>query len=83
MIAVAFFAVWSLVGNILAGIIIFFTEPFKINDQIEILPENIKGKVIAINTFFTLLHDEEHNIINIPNSMIFQKFVKKIKRKKA
>ncbi|MBU1045260.1 MAG: mechanosensitive ion channel family protein [Candidatus Omnitrophica bacterium] len=82
MIAVAFFAVWSLVGNILAGIIIFFTEPFKINDRIEVLPENIKGKVIAINTFFTLIHDEEDNIINIPNSMVFQRFVKRLKRKK-
>ena len=37
MIAVAFFAVWSLIGNILAGVIIYFTTPFKINDNIEIL----------------------------------------------
>ncbi|MFH1061500.1 MAG: mechanosensitive ion channel domain-containing protein [Candidatus Omnitrophota bacterium] len=83
LIAVAFFAVWSLVGNILAGIIIFFTEPFKINDRIEILPDNIKGKVIAINTFFILISDEDENIINIPNSMVFQKFVKRIKKKKV
>ena len=80
MIAVAFFAVWSLVGNILAGIIIFFTSPFKINDTIEILPDNIKGKVLAINTFFTLIKDTEENQINIPNSLFFQKYVKKIKK---
>ncbi len=81
MIAVAFFAVWSLVGNILAGIIIFFTSPFKINDQIEILPDGIKGKVLAINTFFTLLSDSEENLISIPNSLLFQKYVKKIRKK--
>ncbi|MBU4305671.1 MAG: mechanosensitive ion channel family protein [Candidatus Omnitrophica bacterium] len=83
MIAVAFFAVWSLVGNILAGIIIFFTSPFKINDQIEILPDNIKGEVLAINTFFTLIRDAEENLINVPNSLLFQKYVKKIKKKTA
>lgn len=78
MIAVAFFAVWSLVGNILAGIIIFFTSPFKLNDKIEILPDKILGKVLAINTFFTLISDEDENIISIPNSIFFQKYIKKI-----
>lgn len=82
MIAVAFFAVWSLLGNILAGVIIFFTEPFKIDDQIEILPDNLKGKVIAINTFFTLISDQDENVINMPNSMVFQKFIKRIRKKK-
>jgi small-conductance mechanosensitive channel len=80
MIAVAFFAVWSLVGNILAGIILFFTSPFKINDIIEILPDDIKGKVLAVNTFFTLLKDSDDNLINIPNSLFFQKYVKKLKK---
>ena len=79
MIAVAFFAVWSLVGNMLAGVLIFFTSPFKINDLIEIMPEGISGKVIAINTFFTLLVDSEGNHINIPNSLFFQKYIKQIR----
>jgi len=83
MIAVAFFAVWSLIGNILAGIIIFFTSPFKANDEIEILPDNVKGKVLAINTFFTLISDAEENIISIPNSILFQKYIKKIKKRTA
>ena len=80
MIAVAFVAVWSLIANILAGVIIFFTTPFKINDHIEILPDQIKGRVVAINTFFTLISDAEGNLISVPNSLFFQKFIKKIKR---
>lgn len=80
MIAVAFVAVWSLIGNILAGIILYFTTPFKINDTIEVLPDGIKGKVLAINTFYTIIADEEENYINIPNSLFFQKYVKNFRR---
>jgi small-conductance mechanosensitive channel len=81
MVAVAFFAVWSLVGNILAGIILYFTTPFKINDNIEILPDGIKGKVLAINTFYTVLLDEDNSYINVPNSLCFQKYIRNIKKK--
>ncbi|MDD3374417.1 MAG: mechanosensitive ion channel [Candidatus Omnitrophica bacterium] len=81
MVAVAFFAVWSLVGNILAGVIIYFTTPFKINDTIEIMPDGIKGKVLAINTFYSLIIDEEENYINIPNSLFFQKYIRNIRKK--
>lgn len=81
LIAVAFFAVWSLVGNILAGLIIYFTTPFKINDSIEVMPDGIKGKVLAINTFFTVLIGEDDSYINVPNSLFFQKYVRNIKSK--
>lgn len=80
MIAVAFFAVWSLIGNILAGIIIYFTTPFKINDTIEILPDGMKGKVLGINTFFTVLVEEDQSLISIPNSLLFQKYIRKYKK---
>jgi len=79
MIAIAFFAVWSLVGNITAGLIIFFTSPFKVNDTIEVTPDGKKGKVLAINTFYTLLIDDEGNEINVPNSLFFQKFIIKFR----
>jgi len=81
MVAVAFFAVWSLVGNILAGFIIYFTSPFKVNDSIEILPDGVKGKVLAVNTFYSILEDEDDNYINIPNSLFFQKYIRKIRKK--
>lgn len=81
MVAIAFFAVWSLIGNILAGILLYFTTPFKINDTIEICPDNIKGKVLMINMFFTLIVDENGDNISIPNSMCFQKYIKNIKKR--
>lgn len=79
LIAVAFVAVWSLVGNILAGVIIYFTSPFKIEDTIEVMPDDIRGTVLAINTFYTVLLTEEKNYINVPNTLLFQKYIKVIK----
>ena len=79
LIAVAFVAVWSLVGNILAGVIIYFTSPFKVEDCIEIMPDEIRGTVLAINTFYTVLMTEDHNYINVPNTLLFQKYIKVIK----
>lgn len=81
--AIAFFAIWSLVGNILAGFILFFTSPFKIEDIIEVMPDEIRGTVLAINTFYTVLVDEDQNYINIPNSMFFQKYIRVIKAGKS
>ena len=79
--AIAFFAIWSLVGNILAGIILYFTSPFKTNDVIEVMPDGICGTVLAINTFYTILMDEKENYINVPNSLFFQKYIQVKKTK--
>ncbi|HEY5653132.1 MAG TPA: mechanosensitive ion channel domain-containing protein [Pontiella sp.] len=76
VVAIAFFAVWSLVGNLLAGVIIYFTSPFKINDDIEVMPDEIAGSVLAINTFYTVLQDPSGCYINIPNSLFFQKYIR-------
>jgi small-conductance mechanosensitive channel len=79
--AIAFFAIWSLVGNILAGIILYFTSPFKIEDNIEVMPDEICGTVLAINTFYTVLLDQDGGYINIPNALFFQKYIR-VKRDK-
>jgi len=83
LVAIAFFAVWSLVGNILAGVIIYFTAPFKIDDTIEVLPDEICGTVLAVNTFYTVLIDDRKNYINIPNSLFFQKYIKVVRNPPA
>lgn len=78
VVAIAFFAVWSLVGNLLAGIILYFTSPFGMEEEIEIMPDEIRGKVLAINSFYTVLQDGDGNYINIPNALFFQKYIRVI-----
>ena len=80
LVAIGFFAVWSILSNIFAGIVLFFNRPFKIEDTIELLPDGIRGRVKDINGFFVLLEDEDGNTINIPNNLVFQKIMKNLGR---
>ncbi len=76
LIAIGFFAVWSILSNIFAGVILFFFRPFKVDDYIEIIPDGISGKVKDINGFFVILSDNEGNLTHVPNNMFYQKIVK-------
>lgn len=86
LIAIGFIAVWSILSNLLAGVLLFFTGTVKIGDKItiitdKILPiqETISGKVRHISTLFVELQDEESNIIYVPNNLFFQRIIKKSK----
>lgn len=77
IIGVAFFAQWSILSNITAGIIIFFTSPFKIGDKIDILEKDapIEATIEDILTFHTHLRTAEGELIVYPNSLFMQKGV--------
>lgn len=80
LIAVAFFAVWSLLSNIVAGIMIYITKPFVHGDKIILyLPEEYKGKVEKIGAIFTTLKCEDEGLFRIPNNLFFQRIVKKLR----
>jgi small-conductance mechanosensitive channel len=58
IIGVAFFAQWSLLSNITASVILFFSHPIKLNDLISIMEAKdyeLKGKVIKIGILFITL----------------------------
>lgn len=77
VIGVALFAQWSMLSNVTAGIIIFFTTPFRINDYIRILDKDMPfdAHVEDILTFHTILKTKEGEVISYPNSLFFQKGV--------
>jgi Small-conductance mechanosensitive channel len=77
VIGVAFFAQWSILSNIAAGIILFFTTPFHIGDEISILDKDmpIHATIENILTFYTHLRTKEGELIVIPNSLFLQKIV--------
>lgn len=77
IIGVAFFAQWSILTNVTAGIIIFFTSPFKIGDKVHILDKEapIEATIEDILTFHTHLRTNEDELIIYPNSLFLQKGV--------
>ncbi len=81
IIGVAMFAQWSILSNITASIIIFFTFPARVGDKIRVLDadDSIEGIIREISLFQVEIEDSEHNLIIYPNNLLLQKPVIKIK----
>jgi len=77
VIGVALFAQWSILSNITAGFILFFTSSFRIGNYIRILDKEmpIEAKIEDIFTFYTHLRTKEGTLHVFPNSLLFQKAV--------
>lgn len=77
VLGIAFFAQWSFLSNITAGIIIFFNHPIRLGDTIRIVEKDffVEGKVTNITFFFMHLLNEQQEEITIPNSIALQKTI--------
>jgi small-conductance mechanosensitive channel len=79
VIGIAMFAQWSILSNITAGIIIFFSHPVKLDDTISIIDKDylIEGRVSDIGLFFVILKTKEGEQITVPSNVFIQKMIKK------
>ena len=79
VIGVALFATWSILSNITAGVILFFTFPFKIGDRIRILdkdlPEPLECIIEDIRAFHLHLRKADGELVTYPNTLMLQKAV--------
>ena len=80
----AFFAMWSVLSNLLCAVLIFTVGPFRIGDVVELVDTldkpGVKGRVIAINLLFTTLLEVPEAggaLVQVPNSQFFQKSVRR------
>lgn len=78
ILGIAFFAQWSILSNITAGIILYVNYPVKIGDSITVLEKDndITGEIQDIGTFFITLQTPQRELITLPNSIILQKNIK-------
>lgn len=77
LIAIGFFAVWSLLSNIIAGTFLFLSDPFKINDEIELPEAEISGRVLDIRPLFVVLEERSGHTVYVPNNLLFQKIFRR------
>ena len=75
VVGVASFAQWSILSNITAGIVLFFSYPFKIGDKIRIHDKDfpIEAEIEDIKAFYILLKSNEGELITFPNNLLMQK----------
>lgn len=77
MIAIGFVAVWSMLSNTSATVLLVLMRPFRVGDDLELPSENVRGRVIDLNFFFTTLVDHEGSEWRVPNNLFFQKVVRR------
>lgn len=76
-VGVGVFAQWSILSNITAGLILFFSTPFRIGDKIEIHDKDMpmKATIEGIMTFYTHLRTEDGGLVVISNTLFLQKTI--------
>ena len=77
VIGIAFFAQWSILSNITAGMIVFFSFPFKIGDYIKVedTDHSVEGEILDVRAFHTLIRSRNGIITTYPNNLLLQKAV--------
>lgn len=77
VIGVAMFATWSILSNVTAGIILFFSFPFKIGDRIRILDGDFpeEADILDIKAFHLYLQKDNGELVTYPNNLLLQKGV--------
>jgi Small-conductance mechanosensitive channel len=77
VIGVALFAQWSILSNLTAGLVIFFSSPIKIGDFICIQDKDfpIEAYITDIQTLYTHLETKDSTKYIIPNNILLQKAI--------
>ncbi len=83
--AVAFFAMWSVLSNLLCTVFILSVGSFRVGDRIEVIDSadkpGVRGQVVDINLLYTTLQEThengDSNLVQIPNSLFFQKMMRR------
>ncbi len=77
ILGIAFVAQWSILSNITAGLILFFTHPLKLGDHIKVIEKDfvIEGTIDDITYFFVHIKTKDKERITISNSLIMQKAI--------
>ncbi|NND63185.1 MAG: mechanosensitive ion channel [Flavobacteriaceae bacterium] len=75
VLGVGFFAQWSILSNLTASVILFFSHPVRIGDKISVQDKdfNWTGEVKDITGFFLFMRTENDENITIPTNLVLQK----------
>ena len=83
ILGIALFAVWSILSNVTAGIIMFFSLPYKVGDKVEIHDKEIPLPAVIedMKAFHLHLRLENGDLVTYPNNMMLQKPVTLIEKR--
>ncbi len=84
VLGVGFFAQWSILSNLTSSAILFFNHPIRIGDRIRIIDKDYDytGIIKDISGFFLFMQTDEGKKVTIPTSVIMQKGIEILDKKK-
>lgn len=76
IVGIAFFANWSILSNITASVIIYFTFPFRIGDRLVVDNDPLYTGILKDATLFYLkIETDRGSTITIPANVAIQKMI--------
>lgn len=75
ILGVGFVAQWSILSNLTASVILFFSHPLRLGDRIRVLDKDFDwtGKVEDISGFYLFMRTDDGRRITIPTNLVIQK----------
>lgn len=85
VVGVALFAQWSILSNITASLIIFFSFPYRVGDWVKVVDKDdeILGQIMEISSFHVIIQRLSGDVVTYPNSLILQKAVVRFHSREA
>ncbi|MEN9577151.1 MAG: hypothetical protein RJA70_160 [Pseudomonadota bacterium] len=87
-VAIGFFALWSVLSNMVCALLLLIFRPFRVGDEIELIDANsqvgLRGVVKDLDLLFVTLQesrvDDRTATIQVPNNTFFQRSVRRFDR---
>ncbi|MFC4219829.1 mechanosensitive ion channel family protein [Flagellimonas marina] len=74
-VGIGFVAQWSILSNLTASVILFFSHPLRLGDRIRVQDKDFDwtGKVEDISGFYLFMRTDDGRRITIPTNLVIQK----------
>lgn len=75
ILGIGFFAQWSILSNLTASVILFFSHPLRLGDRIRVLDKDFDwtGEIEDISAFYLFMKTDDGRKITIPTNLVIQK----------
>ncbi|RZS93548.1 mechanosensitive ion channel domain-containing protein [Aquimarina brevivitae] len=82
VVGIGFVAQWSILSNLTASVILFFSHPVRLGDRIRVLDKDFDwtGEVKDITSFYLFMKTDDGRNITLPTSLVIQKGIEILKK---
>src|SRR5690606_17421057 len=75
IVGIGFVAQWSILSNLTASVILFFSHPLRLGNRVRVLDKDFDwtGRVVDITAFYLFMRTDDGRTITIPTNLVIQK----------